>query len=405
MRPRVGSSAISRFAGVMAAVLCGIGSAWAGDGGTDLGIQSLVDAVCTDIGMPPSSISWKCPKVPTLTQAILEISGLGNAAPDFVRGPLGPLPANGFTGITCSVSSGNVCSQTNAINAVNPPAASFVSVSDLAGLTPLAFTTVKGHAVPVPLGINGANSFFYAVATPDQNGEIKTLTLFYDYPATTNSNFQTGQVIAKVSLPLQVLNSDGSERLICAAAATTGCTGLATMQISACNNGPGCVNATVVGDFSTPGTIGPPVSAGALGIQVNRSFAPSPNSDRSHLILTVQVPLLVTQGNDPAYFGVVPPGAIIPVNAVSGLSTAFTSDVVPTTQIGIAPRVAPACSGSPCPPSTIPYPFCASFSGNGGGPLNSAVATFLSIGTDATTYLSSPVPAALIGSPPLTCPF
>jgi hypothetical protein len=270
---------------------------------------------------------------------------------------------------------------------------------------PLAFTTVKGQAIPVPLGTSGTTSFFYAVATPDENGEIKTLTLFFDYLPTTNSHFQTGQVIAKVSLPLQLLNSDGSERLICGA---TGCpASLATLQVSACNSGANCVNglaANVAGDFKNPGTIGT-VTAGALGIQVNASFAPSPNSDRSHLILTVLVPLLVTHGSDPAYFGVVPSGAIIPVNALSGLPTAFTSDVVPASKIGVTPQAAPSCPSGSCPPPTTTYPFCASFSGNGAGPLNPAVATFLSIATDATTYLSSPVPPALIGSPPLTCPF
>jgi hypothetical protein len=397
MLTRVASSSMSRFAAVVAAVwLCSNGPARAGDGGEDLGIQAVLDKVCTAVGMT------SCLKVPTITQAILQISGLENAAPDFVRGPQGTLVANGF-GALCSVSSGtsfNVCSQANAINAINPPAASPVAVSDLPNLTPLAFTTVKGQAVPVPLGTSGANSFLYAVATPGQNGEIKTLTLFFDYPAQTNSNFQKGQVIANVSLPLQALLTDGTERPICGA---TGCpVSLATLQISACNSGPGCVNglaANVVGDFSSPGTMST-VSASALGIQLSVSFAPSPNSDRSHFILGVQVPLLVTHGNDPAYFGVVPSG-VIPVNQLSGLPTAFTSDVVPPSKIGVTPQAAPACPSGACPPPTTTYPFCASFSGNGAGPLNSAVATFLSIGTDATTYVSSPV--SLVSS--LKCPF
>jgi len=400
MRASVRSSAISRFVWMATtAWLCGMAPASAGDGGSDLGIQSVLNTVCAAVGIA-------CPHMPTVTQVILQISGLENAAPDYVRGPQGNLVLNGFSAL-CSVSTGtilNVCSQANAINAVNPPAASPVAVSDLPSLTPLAFTTGKGQAVPVPLGTSGANSFLYAVATPDQNGEIKTLTLFFDYPAQTKSNFQKGQVIANVSLPVQVLNSDGSERLICGA---TGCpaslTSLATLQISACNSGPGCVNglaANVVGDFSSPGTIST-VSAGALGIQVSVSFAPSSNSDRSHFILGVQVPLLVTHGNDPAYFGVVPSG-VIPVNQLSGLPTAFTSDVVPPSKIGVAPQAAPACPSGTCPPPTTTFPFCASFSGNGAGPLNSAVATFLSIGTDATTYVSSPVPP-LPSS--LTCPF
>jgi hypothetical protein len=407
MRTRVRSSAISRFAGVVTTVwLCGMGSAWAGGGGSDLAIQSVLNTICDDVGMT------SCPKVPTITQAILQMSGLANAAPDYVRGPEGPLAVQQLAPL-CSVSSGtifNVCSQANAISAVNPLAGSPVAVSDLPSLTPLAFTTGKGQAVPVPLGTKGASSFFYAVAT-GPNGEPNTLTVIFDYPTLTNSNFTKGQVIANVSLPLQVFNPDGSERLICGA---TGCpaslTSLATLQISACNSGPGCANgfaANVVGDFSMQGTIST-MSAGALGIQLSMSFAPSPNSDRSHFILGVQVPLLVTHGNDPAYFGVVPSG-VIPVNQLSGLPTAFTSDVVPPSKIGVAPQAAPAClvSGS-CPPATTTFPFCASFSGNGGGPLTSAVATFLSIGTDATTYVSSPLPSTFVQPPLLPllkCPF
>jgi hypothetical protein len=402
MRTWVESSSISRFAGVVfTGWLCGMGSASAGDSGSDLGIQSVLNKVCTDVGMT------SCLKVPTITQAILQISGLGNTAPDFVRGPQGAIVAQGFSAL-CSVSGSgglNVCSQANAINAVNPPAASPVAVSDLPNLTPLAFTTGKGQAVPVPLGTSGANSFLYAVATPDQNGEIKTLTLYFDYPVQTNSSIQKG-VFANISLPLQVLNSNGSERLICGA---TGCpASLATLQISGCNSGPGCVNglaANVVGDFSSPGTISTK-SAGDLGIQLSVAFAPSPNSASSHLILKVQVPLLVTAATDPAYFGVVPSG-VVPVNELSGLPTAFTSDVVPASGVGVAPQAAPACPSGTCPPPITTFPFCASFSGSGSGPLgsgsfHSAVVTFFTLGTDATTYVSSPVTTA--GSP-LTCPF
>jgi hypothetical protein len=356
-----------------------------------------------------------CPHVPTITQAILEMSGLANAAPDFVRGPQGPLVADGLSAL-CTVSSGapgglNVCSQGNAINAVNPPAASPVAVSDLPDLKPLAFTTGKGLAVPVPLDTSGANSYLYAVATPDQNGEIKTLTLFFDYPVQTNSTIQKG-VFAKISLPLQVLNNDGSERLICGATPCPSLTNLATLQISGCSSGSGCVNgilAQVIGDFSTPGTIST-MTASQLNIGVGVSFAPSPNLPSAHLILQVQVPLLVTLGNDPAYFGLPPfvTGSATLVNQLSGLPTAFTSELKPA--FGIAPEAAPKCSGT-CPPTppALPstFPFCASFSGSGSGPLgsgsfHSAVVTFASIGTDATTYVSSPV--SLAGSS-LQCPF
>jgi hypothetical protein len=359
-----------------------------------------------------------CPKVPTITQAILQMSGVATAAPDYVRGPQGNLVVAGFTGVQCSVSGNGglpACSQTNAVNAVNPPAASSVDVSDLPNLTALAFTTGKGQAVPVPLGTKGANSFFYAVAA-GPNGEPNTLTVIYDYPTLTNSKFQNGQLVANVSLPLQVL-SNGSERLICGpqspnSNATSCQVSLAQLQISACSSGSACVNNfayNVVGDFSSPGTSST-ASLSQLNIQASASFGPSPNSDGSHFILGVQVPLLVTKGNDPAYFGLTPsdakvnPGSFTFVNQLTGLPTAFTTELKPT--FGVAPQTAPACPSTSCPPPTTTYPFCASFAGNGGASLASAVATFLTVGTDATTYVSSPVPAVLAGSMvTLKCPF
>jgi hypothetical protein len=400
MRNWVRSSMISRFAGVItAAWLCGMASAWAGTSGSDTGLQQALNDVCADVGISTTS----CPHMPTATQAILQMSGLTNAAPDFVRGPQGPVVASGFSALCTVTGSGglNVCSQKNAINAVNPPAASPVSISDLA---PLAFTTVKGQAVPVPFGTKGAASFFYAVAT-GPNGEPNMLTVVFDYPTLTSSSFTKGQVVANVSLPLQVLKSDGSERPICGA---MGCPAtLATLQITACSNGSaGCVNgllAKVSGDFTTAGT--PETrDPGSLGIQPTVSFNPSPNSDRSHFMLEVQVPLLITLGNDPAYFGVVPSG-VIPVNELSGLPTAFTAELKPT--FGVNPQAAPTCSG-PCPSTTFTstFPFCASFAGNGGGPINPAVATFVTLGTDATTYVSSPVTTANpMNVPILQCPF
>jgi len=425
MRSLVGSSSISCFAGAaFAAWLCGSGPASAGDSGSDTAVQPALNAVCAAVGVK------SCPHMPTVSQVVLEIAGLANAAPDFVRGPQGSfnIPPND-TGALCLVIASptfptlSACDQI-VIDALNPPAASSVGISDLANLTALGFTTGKGPPVPVPLGTSGASSFFYAVATPDQNGEIKTLTLYFDYPVQTNSSIQKS-LFAKISLPLKVLNNDGSERLICGATpcpsftTPTPPTSLATLQISGCSSGQGCVNglaANVIGDFSTPGTIGN-MSASQLNIGVSVSFAPSPNSASSHLILTVQVPLLITHGNDPAYFGVVPSG-VIPVNQLTGLPTAFTKDVVPASGFGVTPQAAPACiptASNPngdCPATTFPttFPFCASFSGSGSGPLgsgsfHSAVAAFLSIGTDATTYASSPVsPASLLGVQ-LQCPF
>jgi len=80
------SSAITRFSGMVATVwLCGVASVWAGTGGSDSGVQTVLNSVCADVGISTTS----CPQVPTVTQAILAISGFENAAPDFVRGPQG----------------------------------------------------------------------------------------------------------------------------------------------------------------------------------------------------------------------------------------------------------------------------------------------------------------------------
>src|SRR5258707_1383063 len=77
--------AISGFAGaMMGALLCAIGPAWAGGGGSDGGVsQVFVQQVCDFIG------AKSCPQLPTLTQIILGISDYQNTPPDFVRGPLG----------------------------------------------------------------------------------------------------------------------------------------------------------------------------------------------------------------------------------------------------------------------------------------------------------------------------
>lgn len=395
------------FAAVVTALLSFAAPAWAGDGGDDSGaFQAALDNVCNLLGVNTASC-----KVPTLTQVVLEVASLQNTSPDFVRGPLGnfnvsPTAFGGLCDVVASAG-GNAlpaCSQA-AVNAVNPPAPSPVEPSDLSSLTPMAFVGGKGQAVPVPLGTSTANSFLYAVAT-GPNGEPDTLTLFLDYPGQTNTNVQNNQIFAKISLPLQLLSS-GIERLICGA---TGCpSSVATLQVSGCQSCTNKLSATVIGDFSVAGQITNP-SASALNIQVAAQFGSSPNSASRHLILEVQVPLLVTHGTDPAYFGI---SGATPVNALSGLPTAFTTDLIPTSSIGITPQAAPTCSAFPngCPssPSPLPtttFPLCASISG-GSGPLGSsqfrsAAATFLSIGTDGATYISSPVPPLQSS---LQCPF
>ena len=399
------------------------GPAWAGAGGEDGGvIQPSLNFVCGLLGMT------SCPQLPTATQVVLELAGLETSAPDYVRGPLRLQ--------LCSVAGndGQPCDKF-AINALNKTVPSPVGVADLANLTPLAFTLNKqGRAVPTQSGDPSAVSFLYAVTTGD-NGQPKTLDLFYDYPPLTSSTFAAGQIVADISLPLQVLSTtNGSNRLACGA---QGCpNSVATLQISAqCNGGPGCLIANIIGDFSAPGK--PETrSASALGIQWAVAFAASPNSKQAHAIFEVIAPLLVTGptspaqcgkaiaagipdpadcGNDPAYFGVTPAGATngsavgspTEINQLSGLPTAFSTDdlgFTPTflgAPVGIAPSAAPACLGGTCPspPQSSTFPFCASFSVKGA--LNPAVAAFFAMGTDGTAYVSAPV----VPTAQVACPF
>src|SRR5947208_5554378 len=141
MRSWFRSSTPSRFAAVViAALLCGMGPAWAGGGGSDGGFSQLfLQQVCGFVG------ATSCPQLPTLTQIILGISGYQNTPPDFVRSPLG-----NFAGI-CSVSENGsglpLCAESNAVTTVNPLAPSSIALTDLPNLTPLAFQAVSGQAV------------------------------------------------------------------------------------------------------------------------------------------------------------------------------------------------------------------------------------------------------------------
>jgi hypothetical protein len=267
-----------------------------------------------------------CPQLPTVTQIALELSGLQNTPPDFVRGPLG-----NFLG-TCSVSGNSglpVCSEAKAVNAVNPPAPVPITLSDLSTLTPLRFVspqTGQGLATPVPPG-NDENSFFYAV-TSEVCGHPYTLSLVYYYPPQTNANFAKNQFIADISLPLVALNSDGSERSLPIVLQVRGA--------GPCANGQPCYTTTAVGNFLGNGT--QTRNPAELGVNVSVNFALSPASAPRHLIFQVRAPLLVTGpanpikcgvaisnitpdtadcGNDPAYFGVAPSGA---VNTTPGTS-------------------------------------------------------------------------------------
>jgi hypothetical protein len=363
MRTWIGASAISRFAGVMmTALLCGTGPAWAGGGGSDGGasFQGFLQQVCGLVG------ATSCPTVPTLTQIILGISDYQNTPPDFVRGPLG-----NFAGI-CSVSTTGtgglpICSENNAVTTVNQLAPSSIALSDLSNLTPLSFQAVSGKAVtPVALGSKDANSFLYAVLTgPDGQ---HTLDIVFDYGPWTNKN----QPVSSFTFPLVILKGHNNETPV-----------VASLN---CNGATDC---TVTG-------IGPkPLTAAQLGIQFGFQLAPSPNWSTPHAIFTFQLPVIVTQATDPVYFGVDNSGTPTFINQFSGQPTAFSQDDLGFTPksvggaIGVSPYPAPLCPATGCPSTTPPpptfYGFCATIAGT------PAAATFVSVGTEGTTYASSPV--------------
>jgi hypothetical protein len=392
MRTLIGTSATSRFAAaVTAALLCGMGPAWAGGGGSDGGAsQPLLQAVCFFIGVPEGS----CPQPPTLTQIILGISGYQNAPPDFVRGPQGMV---GQSGNPCSVS-GNpfqLCAEFNAVTTVNRLAPSSITLADLPNLTPLAFQAVSGQAVrPVALGSPGANSFLYPVLTVGPNGK-HMLDVVFDYPAWNNKSFVKGQEVGNFTFPLVILNKDNTETPVTAKLSlTASCSG-------SVNAAPGCLTATVAG---IPGTgTNPLPTAAQVGIKFGFQFAASPNLSTPHAIFTFELPVIVTSKTDPVYFGVfgegTPPTFI---NQLSGQPTAFSIDdlgFTPTSigrPIGVSPYPAPLCPADGCPSTTPPppsfYGFCATIAGT------PAAATFASVGTEGTVYASSPV-----GQQPL-CP-
>jgi len=424
-----GSSIIPRLGTVAAVWLWAAGAAWAGDGGGGNveTIQSLVlDPLCVFLGMT------SCPQLPTVAQVVLETAALENVPPNFVRSQIiGVSQGLDLTSGACTVAGnfGFVPCDTLSVNAVNAPMPSSVGLSELASLTPIAFKSpTSGQLLPVPLGTSGENSFFYAVVDPAR------VHLFFDFVPWTTKQFVQGQLAASIAFPMVVLNADGSERPVAA-----------TLQlIPTCNGAAECLSANVTGNFAQSGT--QTYSAAQLGIQISFSFGATPNSTVPHGTFDLQFPLVVTGptnsancgraissgtpdpadcGNDPAYFGVIPLGATLPngtlnpnvgsptfINQASGLPTAFSTDVLGFTSnalglpVGTAPYAAPACPGranTPCPssPPATYFGICASFS-NSSFSNRLGVATFLAIGTDSATYVSSPVPGPVVALP--QCP-
>ena len=378
------SSTISRLAGAAAAIwMYGAGAAWAGTGGSGIPLQPVLDGVC--MAFVPGAIttpSW-CPQLAAATHQVLAIAGLTNQTPDAVR----------VENFACTPPG---CPQVS-INAVNGPAKSPPDDSSaLPFLTPLPFlppptscapTPCTPLGVPTQVGDPAAVASFSAVVLEDADGQPKTLDVFVE----TKNPGATGRVT--LSLPLVVLHKDGSELPVAA-------TLKATCQGGNQGGNQPCQSATVSGDFLGTGK-NMTYSANQLGLSF--SF----NSG----LVEVRIPLVATMLNDPPYFNT-PPTSQCPngINPITGYCDAFSQEdlgffasFLKGGSMGIAPiagPLLPACATSSpptCSPPPATFAFCASFSNN-----KPAIAAFAYIGTDATTYVSSPVPGMGVTLP--QCP-
>jgi hypothetical protein len=264
--------------------------------------------------------------------------------------------------------------------AANPPLKT--AQIDLSTLTPLAFNSVNGHAVPTQPA--NAQSLFYAVAGTYPQ-PLNTLHLIYQDLVPTVDRVVQGRTVAQISLPLVVL-SGGTERAV-----------QTTLQFVATCTGTfaKCVTtALATGNFSGKGTA--TVSADQIGLNVGASSA----------TFQVDVPLVMTHATDTPYFQSVNPNQYVP-SAFSSDQTGFTpksgSILGPKASIGIAPFAAPLCpnnadcSGAPGtvgppPPPPVPavFGFCASLPDNS-MTLQPAVAGFVAVANDAETLASTPV--------------
>jgi hypothetical protein len=384
MRVPVRSSAISCFLGAAAALwLCSAGTARAEGGGEDLAaLNSTILGLCPILGIPTTS----CPQLPTITQAFLELAALVNAPPEAVRGDTG-IP------LGLDVDAGNP-SRPRGLNPISAFPVEGTSLTNLLPtLTPLAFISapnVAEPAKPTQLYDPDADTFLYAVAN-GVGAQPDKLVLLYEDLSRTSGTFLQGQIVAKISLPLVILNSNQPAKPESPV--------VTTLQISAaCAGGPACLRADAVGGIGNPHN---PIPATSLGIGFDLVFSPSPISAHPHAIFEFQVPLVVTRAIDRPYFP----------NSISFIRSPFLSDetgFTPTTP-GILPAgasvgFAPSAQPWQLPPAGGPaiYALCASLPRNGNrhAPVP-AVAAFYAIAADGETLLAAP----LVPPAPIVCPF
>jgi hypothetical protein len=369
-----------------------------------------------------------CPQLPTITQGVLEVAGLGNNLPEMVRAQNSIPPG-------ASVTAGNPAAVPPSEGSLTPlplNTTTTPTVSEfLATLTPLAFisqSSATATAQPTQLYDPKADTFLYAVGvtsfdqvTAEGLTDPDTAYFFYDNLSRTSGNLPTGTTVAKFSFPLTVLYSNGTETAV-----------PTTLNFTA-TNARDCSASTVTGNFSGAPSGTQTLMASQIGINCAVVFSGSPTSNSSHAIFEVAVPLLVTgacqkpvppgfclrgqtapgPNTDPAYFyTLLTRGKANPVN--TGVFTAFVFDdlgypslTIPPTplpsifptgavQIGLAPTAAPLGPppnmGGLSPP---PFALCANLpggNGNGQTPVPS-VGAYYAIATSGEMFLSAPLPS------------
>ena len=402
-------SRICWFMGVLAALwLWSGGPAKAGDGGSDLAsLQTFIDEVCSAFTMS------SCPQIPTITQAVLQVAAFVDIAPEAVRSspsfaiPVGPYVDAGNP----SHPPGLQCLGTGCVDPLNPINGLPIDPSVLSSLRPLAFASAskgKGSASPVRLDDVSADTFLYAggglSAANAGSSQPDTLVLFYDDPTRTNKTFPPGQVIARVSLPLTVLNQDGvTERAVSA---------ILNFKAPATGGAP-CSASTVLGDLAGIGAA-QSVSPAAIGVNCAIAFAASPASQQPHAIFEVTLPILVTSNTDPVITSGSPLGFGAPFFGDFGFKPAAGVLGASGQFVGIGPNAAPytatqltcdptnGCSYPKIPSATSAnYSLCANLPTNGNGSaLVPSVAAFHTIAGDGEVLLSAPLAPAI----PHVCP-
>jgi hypothetical protein len=238
-------------------------------GGADLGhSQSLLDAVCKDVGI---SISL-CPKLPTINQLVVENAALNGITPATVR-QLQGLPAG------AAVDAGSERGLKNPLAFISP-------------------SNNLGQPIPTNSADAAANSFLTAATAPT-NGSPSTLDLTFDYHLRTLGFIgQQGNLVGQIMLPLitnQMAISDSNPTI-----PTLSNPPLATLQIFADpNTCPTCVTTDIVASL-TGASVTYQLSQLGMTFSNDNSHPGSMNFSPNEQF-TVGVPLLVPADLLPAY--------------------------------------------------------------------------------------------------------